>query len=273
MALGNAYLWAEFGNNSLGVVDLKDQKIFHRVAGLNEPQGVAYVSAVDCIFVSNGGDGSLRVFSGSDFSPVARVELKADADNLRVDAIKNLVFAGFGSGGLAVIDARSRKKVGEIDLKGHPEGFELEPSGERAFVNVPDARVSFVAMSPTKAAPNQIMRNTFSEVVEESGINHLRNGSADAVRLNVRARVRSHLAVLDHPYVRRRKMPTPSPNITRTVTMRVALARRQRRSSLSSSRLLVIGLARCRGHTRLTELVDKLLPKTNQVPPETRQPL
>jgi hypothetical protein len=76
----------------------------------------------------------------SDFSPVARVELKADADNLRVDPIKNLVFAGFGSGGLAIIDAKSHKKVGEIDLKGHPEGFELEPSGERAFVNVPDAR-------------------------------------------------------------------------------------------------------------------------------------
>ncbi len=131
---------AEFGNNSLGVVDLKDQKVFHRIAGLNEPQGVAYVSAVDCIFVSNGGDGSLRVFSGSDFSPIARVELKADADNLRIDPIKNLVFAGFGSGGLAIIDAKSRKKVGEIDLKGHPEGFELEPSGERAFVNVPDAR-------------------------------------------------------------------------------------------------------------------------------------
>jgi DNA-binding beta-propeller fold protein YncE len=133
-------LVAEFGNNSLSIVDLKDQKVVHRIAGLNEPQGVAYVSAVDCIFVSNGGDGSIRIFSGSDFAPVARVELKADADNLRVDPIKNLVFAGFGSGGLAIIDAKSRKKVGEIDLKGHPEGFELEPSDERAFVNVPDAR-------------------------------------------------------------------------------------------------------------------------------------
>jgi DNA-binding beta-propeller fold protein YncE len=131
---------AELGNNSLSVVDLKGQKVLHRLVGLDEPQGVAYVSAVDCIFVSNGGDGSLRVFSGNDFSPVARVELKADADNLRIDPIKNLVFAGFGSGGLAIIDARSRKKVGEIDLKGHPEGFELEPSGERAFVNVPDVR-------------------------------------------------------------------------------------------------------------------------------------
>jgi hypothetical protein len=81
-----------------------------------------------------------NVAMGSRLNEVA-LELKGDADNLRVDPIKSLVFAGFGSGGLAVIDARSRKKVGEIDLKGHPEGFELEPSGERAFVNVPDARV------------------------------------------------------------------------------------------------------------------------------------
>ena len=95
MSAGVQILLAEFGNNSLGVVDLKDQKIFHRVAGLNEPQGVAYVSAVDCIFVSNGGDGSLRVFSGSDFSPVARVELKADADNLRTRSNQESGIRGF----------------------------------------------------------------------------------------------------------------------------------------------------------------------------------
>ena len=90
---------AELGNNSLSVVDLKGQKVLHRVAGLDEPQGAAYVAAIDYIFVSNGGDGSLRIFSGSDFSSIGRVELKADADNLRVDPIKNLIFAGFGSGG------------------------------------------------------------------------------------------------------------------------------------------------------------------------------
>jgi hypothetical protein len=52
-----------------------------------------------------------------------------------------VLFLGHG-GGIASphFDASSRKKVGEINLKGHPEGFELEPSGERAFVNVADAR-------------------------------------------------------------------------------------------------------------------------------------
>src|SRR5262245_3803647 len=129
---------AELGNNSVSIVDLKRQKVLHRIPGLNEPQGVAYLSALNSIYVSNGGDGSLRIFNKDDFSVLGRVELKTDADNLRVDQLNNLLFAGFGSG-LATIDPRSKAKVGEIDLKGHPEGFQLEPSGKRMFVNVPDA--------------------------------------------------------------------------------------------------------------------------------------
>ena len=30
--------------------------------------------------------------------------------------------------------------MGEVKLAGHPESFQLEPSGSRIFVNVPDAR-------------------------------------------------------------------------------------------------------------------------------------
>jgi hypothetical protein len=82
----------------------------------------------------------VRIFSGDDFSPRGRVDLGDDADNLRVDETNNLVFAGFGSGGIAIIDAKSREKVFEVGLKGHPEGFQLEPAGKRIFVNVPDTR-------------------------------------------------------------------------------------------------------------------------------------
>ena len=34
---------AELGNDTVGVVDLGAQKVIHRIAGLKEPQGVAYV--------------------------------------------------------------------------------------------------------------------------------------------------------------------------------------------------------------------------------------
>jgi hypothetical protein len=42
---------AELGNNSLGVVDLAAGKMLRMIAGLSEPQGVAYVPFADSVFV------------------------------------------------------------------------------------------------------------------------------------------------------------------------------------------------------------------------------
>src|SRR3954467_4185263 len=50
---------AELGNNSVSAIDLKEAKVIHRLSGLKEPQGVAYVSATDTLYVANGGDGSV----------------------------------------------------------------------------------------------------------------------------------------------------------------------------------------------------------------------
>src|SRR5436309_8519474 len=40
---------AELGNNTVGVVDLKERKVVHVIAGLKEPQGVAYVPSSDTL--------------------------------------------------------------------------------------------------------------------------------------------------------------------------------------------------------------------------------
>jgi hypothetical protein len=74
---------AELGNDSLGVVDLAAGKVLRTVAGFSEPQGVAYVSSADSIYVANGGDGSVRVLRGDDLAPIGRIELGDDADNVR----------------------------------------------------------------------------------------------------------------------------------------------------------------------------------------------
>ena len=55
---------AELGNDSVGVVDLEERKVLHRIAGLSEPQGVAYHAATGTLYVANAGDGSLRLFQG-----------------------------------------------------------------------------------------------------------------------------------------------------------------------------------------------------------------
>ncbi len=131
---------AELGNGTVGVIDLAQGKVIHRLTGLKEPQGVGYATGTDTIYVANGGDGTVRRFRGKDFAALDTVTLGADADNIRIDTPLDQVIVGYGGGALAVLEAGSGKKLGEIKLTGHPESFRLEPNGPRVFVNVPDAR-------------------------------------------------------------------------------------------------------------------------------------
>jgi YVTN family beta-propeller protein len=131
---------AELGNDSLGVIDLANRKLIRTITGLKEPQGVGYEPSTDTLYVANAGDGSVRLFEGSDYNVVGRIELGSDADNIRVDAAAKRVFIGYGSGALAVIDPSTHRKVGDVPLEAHPESFQIDPDTSQIFVNVPDAR-------------------------------------------------------------------------------------------------------------------------------------
>ncbi|PYL27103.1 MAG: hypothetical protein DMF39_11890, partial [Verrucomicrobia bacterium] len=67
-------------------------------------------------------------------------DLKDDADNVRYDDSSKRIYVGFGSGGIAIVNAADGKEIGSIKLTAHPEAFELEKQGKRIFVNVPNAR-------------------------------------------------------------------------------------------------------------------------------------
>jgi YVTN family beta-propeller protein len=131
---------AELGNNTVGVVDLKERKVVHVIAGLKEPQGVAYVPSSDMLYVANAGDGSVRIFRADNYEPAGRIDLGEDADNIRVDVANNRVFVGHGNGALAAIDPASASKTANIPLKAHPESFQLARSSTQIFVNVPQKR-------------------------------------------------------------------------------------------------------------------------------------
>ena len=130
---------AELGNDSVGVVDLKERKVLHRITGLSEPQGVAYHPATTTLYIANAGDGSLRLYQAPAFTLLGSIALGADADNIRIDPWRNRVIVGYGKGGLAVIDPASRRKIADMPLDGHPESFQFDATGSRIFVNVPDA--------------------------------------------------------------------------------------------------------------------------------------
>lgn len=131
---------AELGNDSVGVVDLREGKTAHTIDGLAEPQGVGYVPSTDTIYVANARDGSVRLFHGPDYAPAGRIDLGSDADNVRFDAGADRVLVGYGGGAIAAIDAAQHKKFGDIALPAHPESFQIAPSWNKVYVNVPGAR-------------------------------------------------------------------------------------------------------------------------------------
>ena len=136
---------AELGNNTLGVVDIENKKVIGRITGLKEPQGVAYAPSADLFYVANGDDGSVNSYRGADLSPAGAIKLSGDADNVRFDARTDEIIVGYGNGALAILDAASGEKRGDIHLPAHPESFQLESNGARIFVNVPKAgRVSVI---------------------------------------------------------------------------------------------------------------------------------
>ena len=137
-------LVAELGNDSVGIVDLKQNKTIHTISGLAEPQGVGYAPAADAIYVANARDGSVRIFRGADFAPSGRIDLGSDADNVRLDADANRVLIGHGSGAISAIDIAQQKKFGSSPLPAHPESFQVWQSPKRIFANVPAAHAVVV---------------------------------------------------------------------------------------------------------------------------------
>src|SRR5215475_11325654 len=131
---------AELENDTVGVVDLDERKVRHRITGVKKPQGVGYLPSSDTLFVANAGDGAVLLFRGESYSAVGRIDLGDDADNIRVDAGANRIFVGYGNGAVAVIDPATNAKSADMPLPVHPESFQLARSDRHIFVNVPKAR-------------------------------------------------------------------------------------------------------------------------------------
>lgn len=131
---------AEYGNNSLDVVDWRQRKVVHRITGFSRPQGVGYSAPTDTLFVANGDDGTVRMFRGSDYKAIGQLKLASNADNIVIDPRNGHIVVGYGHGGLAVIDPRTRKVIGDIHLPAHPEAFAIDPANGHIYVNVPDAQ-------------------------------------------------------------------------------------------------------------------------------------
>jgi YVTN family beta-propeller protein len=128
------------GNNTVEVIDLRSSQRIHSIIGLGAPQGVGYAPELNRLFVANDKGGVCEVYDGKSFQAVGELRFEDDADNVRYDETRKKIYVGFGSGGIAVVNAPDGKQISSIKLSAHPEAFQLEKKGIRIFVNVPNSR-------------------------------------------------------------------------------------------------------------------------------------
>jgi DNA-binding beta-propeller fold protein YncE len=159
---------AELGNATVDVVDLSSRKVVHRLKELAGPQGIAYAPAEDLVVVACGGDGSVRFYAGADFSQRGRIRLGEDADNVRLDPARHRALVGYGDGAIAVIDLASLDVVARHRLPAHPEGFQVSASGQRIYVNLPDAGAVGIIDDTVTRWPNGKLAGNFPMALDES---------------------------------------------------------------------------------------------------------
>ncbi|MDB6054573.1 MAG: YncE family protein [Verrucomicrobiales bacterium] len=137
---GNRVFVAALGNNSVEVIDTAEGTHIKSIGSLHKPTGIVHLREMNRLAVANGDDGTLKTFDSKSYTLVNSLSSLDDADNIRFDPKRKLIYAGYGSGSLALVDSVTMKQRTSIKLAAHPESFQLEKEGDRIFVNVPDAK-------------------------------------------------------------------------------------------------------------------------------------
>jgi hypothetical protein len=131
---------AALGNDTVELFDLAAGTRLASSGGQKKPCGLLFIPEEARLVVTNGGDGSVRGFETAMFRQTTQLDGLDDADNLRADVVRGHTVAGFGEGGLALLSKHGDALLGKVPLPAHPEAFQIESKGPRAFVNVPGVR-------------------------------------------------------------------------------------------------------------------------------------
>ncbi|HEV2201444.1 MAG TPA: YncE family protein [Bryobacteraceae bacterium] len=138
---GQRLFVAGLENGTLEVVDLKAGKWAHSVPGLKTPQGVAYVPALNKLFVANENDDTLKVFRGDTLVLLDTIRLDLGANRVSYDPHGKKLYIGYGGasakkdyGELGVIDAEKDQHIGDIKLGVRPAEILVDRSGQTLFV-------------------------------------------------------------------------------------------------------------------------------------------
>jgi len=125
------------------VLDIGTGKLIDRIDGLVRPHAILYRADLDRLYVTDGGDGSVKVYDGKTYRQTARIPLLKDADSIGYDISRKYLYVDNGGGDigekysmLSVIDTTTNSKLTDIRIEGDTlEAMALDNYRPRIYVN------------------------------------------------------------------------------------------------------------------------------------------
>ena len=143
---GQRLFLAAEDNSEIEVIDLRTNKVIHKIAGPKAPHSIAYNPDSKKLFVvDDGGPNQVEIYDGTSFEFLGAIPMSAHADPSLYDPVTKLFYVGNGGKQakqdfcmLSIVDTTSGKKAGDIKIDGADriEAMAVERSGPRMFVNL-----------------------------------------------------------------------------------------------------------------------------------------
>jgi len=130
-------------SQSVLVLNLVDGTLITRIRGLARPHAVLYRDDLDRIYITDGGDGALKIFDGKTYQLTNSVPLAKDADSIGYDASRHYLYidnggkdAGKPYSLVSVVDTTAGKKLADIRVESDTlEAMALDIWRPRLYVN------------------------------------------------------------------------------------------------------------------------------------------
>jgi len=161
------------------VFDLTQGKLVHQIDGIIRPHAVLYRGDTDRLYVTDGGDGSLKVYDGESYKLLNRIPLLKDADSIGYDISRKYLYIDNGGGDVhqtysmfSTVDTNSNKKIADLKIDGDTlEAMALDIYRPRIYVN-DKAKNSVVVIDRQKNAivatwPITLAKNNVTMALDE----------------------------------------------------------------------------------------------------------
>ena len=126
------------GAHEVAIIDDRTLKVTSRVGGIRFPDGIAYASHADKVFVSDESGDADVVIDATTGAKRSTIPLGGEAGNTHYDSVSHCILVAVQTKNqLVVIDPLSEKIVQRYDLPGsdHPHGFTLDEEARLAFIS------------------------------------------------------------------------------------------------------------------------------------------